>query len=82
MKKYRIKEKINGTWAVQHKGFLGFWVNSMPDFYDPSSTDRTRQWTYYQCKDWIRRQHEIAAFKPKILYPPFPDSDPNYGHGV
>jgi len=77
MKQYRIKEKLDGSWKVEHKGFLGFWVNSMPDFYD-----RPIKWTYYQCKDYIRRQHEIAAFKPKILYPPFPDSDPNYGHGV
>jgi len=77
MKKYRIKEKINGTWKVQDKGFLWFWYDSITDYYD-----RPIKWTYYQCKDYIRRQHEIAAFKPKILYPPFPDSDPNYGHGV
>jgi len=77
MKKYRIKEKLDGTWAVQHKGFLGFWYDSITDYYD-----RRLNWTYYQCKDYIKRQHEIATFKPKIIYPPFPDSDPNTGHGV
>lgn len=78
MKKYRIKEKLDGTWKVQHKGFLWFWYDSITYYYDRPIP----QWTYYQCKDWIRRQHEIATFKPKIIYPPFPDSDPNTGHGV
>jgi len=78
VKKYRIKEKLDGSWKVEHKGFLGFWVNSVDDYYGSPNN----KWTYYQCKDYIKRRHEIAAFKPKILYPPFPDSDPNYGHGV
>ena len=78
MKKYRIKEKLDGSWRVEHKGFFGFWVDSVVDYYDRP----TPRWTYYQCTDYIRRQHEIANFKPKIIYPPFPDSDPNTGHGV
>lgn len=78
MKKYRIKEKLDGSWKVQHKGFLGFWYDSINFDYDRPIP----KWTYYQCKGYIRRQHEIAVFKPKIIYPPFPDSDPNTGHGV
>jgi len=77
MKHYRIKEKLDGTWKVQDKGFLWFWYDSITDYYD-----RRLNWTYYQCKDYIKRRHEITAFKPKILYPPFPDRDPNTGHGV
>jgi hypothetical protein len=77
MKHYRIKEKLDGTWKVQDKGFLWFWYDSITDYYD-----RRLNWTYYQCKDYIKRRHEIANFKPKIVYPPFPDKDPNTGHGV
>jgi hypothetical protein len=74
MKRYRLREvprfnRSESDYHVEERGLFGRWYNVI------SVTDRYRMFSYAEAKAYAERLQQLDQFKPRIFYPPLPETD-------